>query len=175
MIYRFFFTFLFLLMLSGLQAQVLELRYQTEAVAENQWETTLSLQALQEDSLIVRAVNFTFLSDSNCAHFLQKTSLLAEAWSATLERSVLRVADSCSYGDRTYNQRLTYGIAEPLGMPGTHSIKVPGSQGKGLPVMRVRYEGSCGQHIYLEDEQENPVNQMGDQNFNPMVYRIKRP
>jgi hypothetical protein len=72
MIYRFFFTFLFLLMLSGLQAQVLELRYQTEAVAENQWETTLSLQALQEDSLIVRAVNFTFLSDSGCARFPPK-------------------------------------------------------------------------------------------------------
>jgi len=165
--------FLLLLSFASTKAQNLTISYEQTALEEGKSVTNIYMQVGEEDSTIIRAVNFSFLMDKSCASFVERQSVFTENWSRFLERQV--PMDSLERDAGKYNHRLLYGIAEPQGMPGTRSLKIPGTKDKPMLVLSMTWKGSCANDIRMEDEAENAINQIGDTNLRPIPYQLEHP
>ncbi len=152
--------------------QKLEISYQHIQLEGDVWETKVFMQALAEDSMIIRAVNFSFLADKSCASFQKRNALFPTYWSKFLERQVEMDSVDIHIGEKSFNHRLLYLIAEPIGLPGTETLKIPGSQAEPLQVLSFIYKGTCANAIMMEDEAMNPINQIGDEDIRPAAYNL---
>lgn len=153
--------------------QELKITYQNVQDTADIWRTEVYMQSESEDSVIIRAVNFSFLSDSSCAVYMkEKKSVFTDYWSQFLERQFEMKDVEIKKGDQSFTHRLLYGIAEPQGMPGTGTLKIPGSKDESMLVLQVKYKGECAQHIFMEHEKENAMNQIGDKSLFPMKYQL---
>lgn len=153
-------------------SQELEISYQNIELDSSQWETHVYMKSQAEDSVIIRAVNFSFLSDKSCATYTEKASVFSANWSIFLERQFMMDSVSVTMGENTYSHRLLYGTAEPQGMKGTRTLKIPGTKDAPMLVLQMKYEGNCAHHVMMEDVKQNAMNQIGDQNLNPMPYTL---
>jgi len=153
--------------------QELKITYHSVQDTADRWRTEVYMQSEAEDSVIIRAVNFSFLSDSSCAVYTkEKKSVFADHWSQFLERQFEMKDVEIKKGELNFTHRLLYGIAEPQGMPGTGTLKIPGSKAESMLVLQVTYKGACAQQIIMEHEKENAMNQIGDQSLFPMKYQL---
>lgn len=153
-------------------SQELSISYENVELDSGKWETRVYMQSQAEDSIIIRAVNFSFLSDKSCATYQTKTSVFAEHWMGILERQFMMDSVAVKMGEVTFNHRLLYGIAEPQGMPGSRTLKIPGVKEEAMLVLQMEYKGECAQQIIMEDVKQNATNQIGDQNLNPTPYTL---
>jgi hypothetical protein len=167
-----FSLFLLCFWFTGGYSQELEISYQNVELEPGTWETQVFMQNQSADSVIIRAVNFSFLSDKSCATFKEKQSLFSTSWSAFLERQFPMDSVSVQVNENTFSYRLLYGIAEPQGMKNTYTLKIPGTASDPLLVLQMKYEGNCAHKIMMEDVKQNAMNQIGDKNLNPMPYRL---
>lgn len=148
---------------SSIQAQTL--RYCSNLIAGTDGTDTLAigLQALADTTVPIRALNLSVVFDSTCSDYKGYSSLLenqATYWGTFLsanriDRPLLR-----TYQGTTYNARFSYANADPNpNQP--KPLVLPASSDQPLIVFKIVFEGNCTPTLYLEDETENPVNQIG--------------
>ena len=153
-------------------SQVYEVSFATEEM-EHARVIDVFMSSTEEESVLIRAINISIAYDSTCATFKGYAFDYSEAWSTYAERNgSIPIKDSLSYGGHTYNSRWIFGTAQ---MPRTEDVTLPAKGEKPLKILTVTFEKNCPTaNLYLEDEKEYPVNQMGDANFKAAPWQIIR-
>jgi hypothetical protein len=170
MIHRFL---LFCMLLAGgsLAAQEVSLCYQSRFDSLAQRDTLdVYLQSLSSDSVGLRAVNFSFVYRDSCATFDTLISSFRGAWGGFLEQTQLDTV-AISYQGKSFDRRLKHGNSDP-GIPMDTIIWVPPA-GDSILAVRVFFHNQCRDEVYMENQQQNPVNQLGDTSFTPLDYLVE--
>ncbi len=131
----------------------------------------------------VSAVNFSFAFQSSCSASFptgacanQDTlieiyySYFSQNWGSFLERCEIKNTVSLSYNSLTYNHRFSYGNSSIL----TPWVVPPSTASSRMVVMKLLLDSNCLGDIYMENETENPINQVSNATFSRVNYQIVR-
>lgn len=132
------------------------------------------MRSTSANSLNLGAVNFSFVYRHSCATYVSLSSLFRQQWTTFLEQTQVAQTVSRTYNGTAYTRRLSYGNAYPIGFAGATPVTVPGSANPYMEVMRLVFSGVCAEDIYMEDENQNPINQLAGVNFESVSYNIER-
>lgn len=134
----------------------------------------LGLQSLADTTVPIRALNLSLVFDSTCSDYKGYSTLVedqATYWGNFLsanriDRPLLR-----TYQGTAYNVRFSYANADPNPNQPQPLILPPASD-QPLIVFKIVFEGSCAPTLYLEDQTENPVNQIGSLDNVAIPYAV---
>jgi len=165
--------FLFSLALSAQQAEV-AISYEIDQITESEAKMHLYLHSLTDQEQAIRAINFSLALPEGCASITGQQSIFSDAWTDYLQEVQLIDELDLNYNNWHYSSRYQFGAADP-GLPGTTAIIAPAQGQAALPIMTISMEGSCVQQMYVEQQQENPINQMGDADVMPLGWAVIHP
>lgn len=166
---------IFLLALSTtLQAQQIAVSYEIEPNGTDKSTLVLYMQSMTDQEVEVKAVNFSLALPEGCAHVTGQQAIFSDVWTDFLQSSSFTADLDLSYGNWNYGHRWQYGNADP-GLPETTPLIVPAQSKERLYVMEIQLEGSCADRVYLEQQGENRLNQMGDLDVLPIDWTVVHP
>lgn len=157
-----------------LRAQEIAISYDIQSQADNQHTLTVYLQSMSDQAKPVSAVNFSLALPAGCVKVTEHQSVFAEAWTDYLEKAESISDLDVSYGAWHYSHRWQYGNADP-GLPATGPLIAPAQQAAPLKVVELKLEGTCAQHVYIEQQSENALNQIADEQFTPIKWTVIHP
>lgn len=157
---------------STMSAQLYEVSYEIEDQDDKQ-VIEVYMKSGQDTLTRIRAINFSIVYDSTCNTYSSYTCHFSESWTGYLEREgTSSVKDTTKYNGIHYNTRWLFGTAE---MINTKEIDLPLKSEEPVHVLTITMNKLCPDaSIYLEDEAEYRVNQMGDINLRPAPWVIIR-
>lgn len=162
------------LLSSMLSAQEVALSYEITPQLNNQATMQIYLQSMTEQPKAIRAVNFSIAIPEGCAKITGQEGIFTEAWTDFLQEVQMTDKLDLSYGNWNYSHRWQYGSADP-GMPGTSAIMAPAQGEAALEIMKINLEGTCVDKLYLEQQSENKVNQIGNGDILPINWTVIHP
>ena len=169
---------LFILLLAALgsllPAQQVAVSYEIEQQDGDKATLQVYLQSLSDEARAIGALNFSLAMPAGCIRVTGQESMLSEAWTDFLQEVQLVEELDLNYGNWHYSQRWQYGSADP-GMPATAAILAPAQGEAPLRVMEISLEGNCADKLYLETQEENNLNQMGDGGMQPIDWVVIHP
>lgn len=172
---RFLLCIAAMVLAASAQAQPLRLLYQIAPISDTLSVLKLYMESTGNDSLLIRAVNFSFVWPDSCAQLRSAKTVFTSRWTAFVERKLdLPCAPFLYRGEHSLSHRYMYANAGIEGLPGVKPYHAPPAGAGGPPVIELRFSGFCASAIYMETEAENPMNQIGDASLVPMPYRIER-
>ena len=152
--------------------QVYEVSYK---VKENKKKQVVSvfMKSAADTAVRIRAVNFSIVYDSTCSEVKKYECVFSELWTTFIERGgSVPVKDSLIYDDILYNKRWIFGTGQ---MPNTENVILPPQSEKPVRVLTVTFAKSCKKApLYLEEESEFRVNQMGDKDNKAVPWLMIR-
>lgn len=157
-----------------LQAQDVAISYEILPQNQNQATMQLYLQSLTDQDQAVKAINFSLALPEGCAKITGQEGVFSKSWTDFLQEVQIKDGLDLNYNNWNYSQRWQYGSADP-GMPNTVPIIAPAQDSEPLLIMTIKLEGGCTDKVYLEQQGENPVNQMGDDNILPISWTVFHP
>jgi hypothetical protein len=163
-----------LLLSMTLPAQEVAISYEIDQKTDNQATMQIYLQSLTDQDRPVKAINFSLAMPEGCVKIAGQTTILSDAWTDYLQEVQMTDQLDLNYNNWHYSHRWQYGNADP-GLPGTTAIIAPAQGQNPLRIMQINLEGSCADKLYLEQQAENPVNQMGDENVLPIEWTVFHP
>lgn len=165
------YTILTLLLFGLAFGQQVRLSYELVTTEEG---TTVQVYAesYTEASVDLSAINLSFAFNEGCEAAGAATRMLEQSWTDYLTSSQEVAELALEYGEHTFSRRLQWGSADP-GLPQTSVVTLAGAGTRTL-ILTQTLKGPC-QDLYLEHSSENPLNQLGDQQMNPMAYTIEHP
>jgi len=169
----FFLVTLFSLSLTAQDAEVV-LSYEIEQSTTNKSQMLIYLHSLSHKDQSIKAINFSVVLPTTCVKVIGQQSIFTEAWTDHLQEVQIINNLDLTYGDWHYSSRWQYGSADP-GLPGTTAIIAPAQDKPSILMMTLDLEGTCTDKIYLEQQYENPVNQIGDANVKPLAWTVIAP
>jgi len=164
---------LFSLSLTAQQAEV-AISYEIEQINQDEAQMHLYLQSLRDQERTVRAINFSLALPAGCVEITGQQSIFSEAWTEHLQEVQLIEGLELSYDDWQYSSRWQFGTADP-GLPGTTPIIAPSQDEVALHIMKINLRGNCVDKLHFEQQQENPINQMGDSEVRPIHWTVIQP
>jgi hypothetical protein len=141
---------------------------------ENQAVTQVYLQSLTDQDQTIRAINLSLALPEGCARVVDQNTAFAEAWTEFLQEVKVNDEVDLSYNNWHYSHRWQYGNADP-GMPNTAPVLAPAQGNPPLQIMQIKLEGTCTDKVYLEEQAENQVNQIGDEKISPIEWTVIHP
>lgn len=159
---------------SLLPAQEVAISYEIVQSTENQATMQVYLQSLTDQDQAIKAINFSLALPENCVKITGQQSIFSDAWTDYLQEVQMIDQLDLSYNNWHYTHRWQYGAADP-GMPTTTAVIAPAQGKDALMIMEIDLEGSCVDKLYLEQQAENAVNQMGDGNIFPIEWTVIHP
>ncbi len=156
------------------QAQDVALSYELDQLNETSAKMQVYLHSLTDESQALKAINFSLALPAGCAEVTGQQSIFADSWTQHLEEIQVIVGLEMDYNNWHYSQRWQYGSADP-GLPGTAAIIAPAQGEAPVWIMEISLKGSCLEKAYLEQQSENPINQMGDAQVQPMDWTVIHP
>lgn len=164
----------FLLLFSIVQAQSLNIHYEVRNGGTSSVDTVIVyMRSNSANPVSIRAVNFSMAYQFNCSSYDTYSSIFPGKWSSFFQRHLIRRNLNLSYGTNTYDSRWLYAIGD-ANLTSSSILVIPDNTQPLLEVMRVTFFGTCNATIYMEDQAENPVNQIADANLNNLSYNIFR-
>lgn len=157
-----------------LQAQDVAISYEITPQNENQASMQVYLQSLTDQDQTINAINFSLALPEACVKITGQEAIFSETWTDFLQKVQMKEGLDLNYNNWHYTQRWQYGSADP-GLPTSTTVLAPAQEKDPLLIMKINLEGSCTDMIYLEQEAENPVNQMGDENVLPIEWTVFHP
>ncbi|MEZ4685685.1 MAG: T9SS type A sorting domain-containing protein [Bacteroidia bacterium] len=155
-------------------AQSINVHYEIRSGVSTAPDTVIVyMQSTTTNTVSIRAVNFSFAYQFGCAAYDSYTSIFPNKWSSFFQRHLIRRNLSLTYGSASYDSRWLYAIGD-ANLTTNSVLVIPNNTQPMLEVMRVAFSGSCTPDIYMEDQSENPVNQIADQNLNSLGYNVFR-
>ena len=167
-----FYLLAFTLYLNSSSGQLL--RYCTSLQPGNRADTiSIGLISLADTAVPIRAISFSFVYDSNCTDFDNYLSILEGSglWGNFLAKDSLQKPLSIQYNGKSYNARFFYGNADARPNQPNPAI-IPASDQQPLTVFRAIFTGTCLPEIYIENQMENPVNQIGSVDNNAIPFDV---
>lgn len=154
-----------------LNAQEVAISYEIKSQGLDQATMQLFLQSITDQDQPIRAINLSMALPTGCAKITGQKSIFSDAWTDFLQEVQVTDKLDLTYNNWSYSQRWQYGSADP-GLPSTTPVIAP-AQGKNpLMIMEISLAGNCIDKLYLEQQVENPVNQMGDENVLPINWTV---
>lgn len=132
------------------------------------------LQSLTDQDKAIKAINFSLALPEACVKVTGQEALFSETWTDFLQDLQYTEHLDLNYNNWHYTRRWQYGNADP-GMPNTAPVLAPAQGSDPLMIMQIELEGNCADQVYLEQQAENPVNQMGDENVQPIAWTVIHP
>jgi len=157
-----------------LQAQDVAISYEITPQNENQASMQVYLQSLTDQDQTINAINFSLALPEACVKISGQEAIFSETWTDFLQEVQMKEGLDLNYNNWHYTQRWQYGSADP-GLPTSTTVLAPAQEKEPLLIMKINLEGSCTDIVYLEQESENPVNQMGDENVLPIAWTVFHP
>ncbi|MFK7970214.1 MAG: hypothetical protein AB8F95_07595 [Bacteroidia bacterium] len=154
-------------------AQVYQVNY-TFTQIEDSVVVDVYMGSAQNTDVDIKAINFSVAFDSSCHTVSSYTCHFSESWTKFAERgrTLIIENDSTQYGNVPCNKRWIFGTAQ---FPRTPDIVLPAKGKEPLKVLTITFGQTCKTPmLYLEDEAEFRVNQMGDKNLRPAAWIILR-
>ena len=157
-----------------LPAQSINILYENRSGGSSGVDTVIVyMESTTSSAVAIRAVNFSFAYQFGCSTYGTHTSIFPTHWSSFFQRHLIRRNLSLTYGANTYDSRWLYAIGD-ANLTSTSFVSVPANGTGLLEVMRITFTGTCNPTIYMEDQTENPVNQIADNNLNSLSYTVVR-
>jgi hypothetical protein len=169
-----FFFFLMLSLGLSLQAQEVAVSYEIEKNGTDKSSLVVYMQSLTDQDVSIKAVNFSLALPEGCVFVTGQQAIFSSVWTDFLQESSLTTGLDLNYNNWNYNHRWQYGNADP-GLPETTPLIVPANSKERLYVMEIQLEGSCADRVYLEQQGENRLNQMGDNDVLPIGWTVVHP
>ncbi|MFK7973096.1 MAG: T9SS type A sorting domain-containing protein [Bacteroidia bacterium] len=159
---------------AGASAQSIDVLYETRSGGASGFDTVIVyLQSTSSNTVPIRAVNFSFAYQFSCSTYNTYSSIFPTHWQSFFQRHLIRRNLSLSYGANTYDSRWLYAIGD-ANLTNNSIVHIPALNTGLLEVLRVTFSGNCNSTIYMEDQSENPVNQIADANLNSVSYTVQR-
>jgi len=158
----------------SLYAQQVAISYEMDPISDQETQLQIYLQSLTEEAQLIRAINLSIALPEGCLEVASYSNVFTEAWTDYLQEVQTNKGVELMYQEKYYSQRWQYGCADP-GLPSTSAIVVPAKGEAPLLGMTVTLSGSCLDHFYLEQQTENPLNQIGDTEVQPINWTIIQP
>jgi hypothetical protein len=156
---------------SPLLGQDLVLSYEVNPVSEDQTSFSIYMQSMTDADQPIGAINFSLALPEGCVEVLDQQSIFSDAWTHYLENVKLIPQLDHSYGNWNYSHRWQYGNADP-GLPTTLEVVAPARSKDMLKIMELSLKGTCADKVYLEQQHENSLNQMGDANLKSLSWTV---
>lgn len=167
--------FLFFALGIGQKVPAQQLRYCAQTVSgPNQTDTLLiGLQSLADTAVPIRSLTLSFAFDTVCAQYDTFTTILSAdtVWRTFLSRDSVDTGANLMYQGRVYTSRFFYGNADPS-FADPKVVFLPPQDQQPLIIMRVLFRGPCSPQVYVENESENPVSQIGSVDNRAIPYRV---
>lgn len=157
-----------------MQAQDVAISYEINSQTNEQATMQIFLQSLTDQDQSIRAINFSLALPAGCVKITGQEAIFSDAWTDYLQEVQMTEQLDLNYNNWHYSQRWQYGSADP-GLPNTAPVIAPAQGNSPLLIMQISLEGSCADKLYLEQQQENPVNQMGDNDILPIKWTVIHP
>ncbi len=170
----YFILSLFLLLGGLMKAQEVAISYEIVPQTDNSSIIQLYMQSLTAEDQPIRAINFSLAMPAGCATITGQAAVFSDSWTDFLQEVQLTEKLDLTYNNWHYSQRWQYGSADP-GLPNTTPVIAPAKGEDRLPIMQIMVEGSCADKLYLEQHVENPLNQMGDGDVQPIDWTVVHP
>jgi len=154
--------------------QQIAVSYEVDPVSDQEALMHIYLLSLTENPQQIQAINFSLALPENCLKVESYNNLFVEAWTDYLQEVQIKNNLDLSYNNTFYQQRWQYGCADP-GLPGTAEIIIPASDEAPLLAMTLSLKGSCLDEFYLETQEENPINQIGNISMEPVPWIVIYP
>ena len=166
----------FILVLSSflplmLQAQVLELSFdikQGNALADD--TLRIFLQSKSSQTVGIRAVNVSLVFDGGKQNLTGYQSAFRQIWTPTFERALIDSVN-LSYMGRAYRNRWNYAIGDAI-ISAASLLQIPEDTSQALKVLELYFQQLNPGTVYVENQAENPVNQIGNANFRQVSYNV---
>lgn len=153
-------------------AQQIELSYGISEGVNAQPDTVkLYLRSTDNRSFGLRALNTSILFSGDKTNFMGFSSLLAQKWSPTFQRDRTDTTQTYHWGNR-YTHRWNYAIGDAY-VNASSLLEVPPDTLPAIKVMEVFFRNLGAAKIYVENQTENPVNQLGDTTFRAVTFTVR--
>lgn len=169
--FRTLIVLMWLLSMQGLQGQAIRLscEYQTGMAGVD--TLYISLQSTDTLPFALRAVNFSVAFRDTCATITGGFSTFRNLWSPFFEDQRVLSGLNLSYNNQSFNSRFSYGNSD-AGIGGEKKFMVPSSRQAPQRVLALLLSGRCRSQFHIENETENPINQLGDTTFDAVPYAV---
>ncbi|MEZ4686252.1 MAG: hypothetical protein R3B47_09345 [Bacteroidia bacterium] len=154
-----------------LQAQVLELSFDIRQGPGLTDDTLrIFLQSRSHSPVGIRAVNISLVFDGGKQNFSGYQSAFRPKWTPTFERDLVDSVN-LTYWGRTYHNRWNYAIGDAI-ISASSLLLVPEDTVPPLKVLELYFKHLSPGMVYVESQSENPVNQIGNENFRQISYTV---
>lgn len=153
-------------------SQSVELTYTVFHGVNNAPDTVrVYAQSMDQQTVSIRAVNISIVFDGGKSNLLGYNSSLNSSWSPLFERDRIDSVSKTYWGN-TYQQRWNYGIGDALVTPSS-LVMIPPDTATALLLLELRFQRLGSGLVYVENQTENPVNQIGDSSFRQLAYQVR--
>ncbi|MFK7971636.1 MAG: hypothetical protein AB8F95_14820, partial [Bacteroidia bacterium] len=154
-----------------LPAQVIDITY-TVLHGQNGAADTVRVyaQSTSNQPVGIRAANLSLAFNGGHANLLQWSAFFNGPWSPTFERARIDTVP-LSYWGNQYQNRWNYANGDAFGRPNS-LINIPANTAAPLSIFELLFQSLDQSLIYVEDQVENPVNQIGDDAFRSVSYSV---
>lgn len=162
-----------MLMTSSLFAQDVRIMYQSKLGTGGVDTVLVYMRSHKPVTQDIAAVNFSFAFQNSCLAFQSNNdNVFLAAWTNFLENGQVITILPTTYQGNIYDKRYQYGNSN--GFIGFYPIiTLPDSNSSPMLVMKVAFSGTCASLVYMENENENPFNQIADENLFAIPYIIE--
>lgn len=160
--------------LPGVFAQDVKLSYTVDQTSPEIYQVEISAQGTSLEVMSLKAVNLSLAFDLSCAHPTGYQTLLTDSWTTFLENALVSPGLELVHRAEVSSARWQFGSADP-GLPATTTIDLPLAKEQALPIMKITFEGSCANDVYLESQKQNSLNQFADENMKLLDYVVVHP
>ncbi|MFK7971932.1 MAG: T9SS type A sorting domain-containing protein [Bacteroidia bacterium] len=133
----------------------------------------LGLQSLADTTVSIRALNLSMVFDTTCTDFVSYSTLVEDmqSWGIFFGNDSVTRNINVNYQGETYYARLLYANADPR-PTNPRAVVLPAAEDQPLIIFKAVFQGNCLPEVYLEDQTENPLNQIGSVDNNAVPYRV---
>ncbi len=157
-----------------LPAQQLAISYEIIPQSDNELVMHVYLQSLTNQDQPIRAINLSLAIPESCVKITGQTAVFSDAWTDYLQEVQITDQLDLNYNNWHYDNRWQFGSADP-GLPNTRAIIAPAQDKAALLIMQIRLKGNCTDKLYLENQTQNGLNQVGDAQMQAMEWIIIHP
>ncbi len=178
-------TVIFLLATTLVFSQAITVSYEVKTGTLNKDTVYVYMQSNGPTPVSIRGANFSLAFQSSCVYSYtaafcatedtivnMEYSYFLSVWNPPIfERCAMTESLNLDYASLNFNARYSYAISDatPPGLP-FNILTVPSAAP--LLVLKLSIDRSCVANVYLENESENLINQLGDVNFFPIPYSV---
>ena len=153
-------------------AQDVKIMYQSKLGVGNIDTVLVYMRSNKPAAQDISAVNLSLVYQNICLSVVGNSeNIFLATWGFSLENIQTISITPRTYNGNLYNRRYQYGNSVIIGF--FPLITLPDSFSAPMLVMKVAFNGTCTSLVYMEDEVENPFNQIADGTLVPIPYIIE--